>query len=352
MQIQGLNAGNGFGSFNIAGTDKEQRAGAERHGSGLTISAAEALKFHDNQNSLDQRKALAQKHAMRIVREAFKGDVNLDDTLNDLRDKVSSMRNEINEGKAEEAENNKKLAELQQEYGIDPSGEEHQKVEVLAKKMLAPKNAENDAALEKEMEGLTEYQRKALNLVAKNRADGQERLFKEYEMREIISGIRSINMDRLKSNPMGDAQDEAAEIMDAANRDAILSLAQDAKDNIDEKAEEEKEKAAEKAEEKKEEKKKDAARLEKEAAAEELADRIRDDSEFISDRGDRMIAKARQKRSEASTGELTEDAAAESLQSISMEEIQGTVTSEVTNVLNKLSLLSEDVKGIEVNQYR
>ena len=60
MQIQGLNAGNGFGSFNIAGTNKEQRAGAERHGSGLTISAADALKFHDNQNSLDQRKALAQ----------------------------------------------------------------------------------------------------------------------------------------------------------------------------------------------------------------------------------------------------------------------------------------------------
>ena len=201
MQIQGLNAGNGFGSFNIAGTDKEQRAGVERHGSGLTISAADALKFHDNQNSLEQRKALAQKQAMRIVKDAFKGDINLDDTLTELRDRVSSLRNEINEGKAEETENNKKIADLQQEYGIDPNGEEHQKVEVLAKKMMAPKNADNDAALEKEMEGLTEYQRKALNLVAKNRADGQERLFKEYEMREIISGIRSINMDRLKSNP-------------------------------------------------------------------------------------------------------------------------------------------------------
>ncbi len=35
-----------------------------------------------------------------------------------------------------------------------------------------------------------------------------------------------------------------------------------------------------------------------------------------------------------------------------VEEIQGAVTSEATNVLNKLSLLPEDVKGIEVNQYR
>ena len=352
MQIQGMNTGNGFGNFNIAGTENVQRAGTERHGSGLTISAADALKFHDNRNALDQRKAMAQKQAMRIVKDAFKGDINLDDTLTELRDRVSFLKKGINEKKAEEAENSKKLTELQKEYGIDPDGEEQMKVEALARKMMAPKSAENDAAIEKEMDGLTEYQRKAVNLVAKNKANEQERMFQEYEVREIISGIRSINMDRLKSNPMGDAQDEAAEIMDAANRDAILSLAQDAKDNIDEKAEEEKEKAAEKAEEKKEEKKKEAARLEKEAAAEELAERIRDDSEIVSDRGDRMIAKAKQKRSEASTGELTENAAADSLQGISMEEIQGAVTSEVTNVLNKLSLLSEDVKGIEVNQYR
>jgi len=352
MQIQGMNTGNGFGNFNIAGTENVQRVGAERHGSGLTISAADALKFHDNRNALDQRKAMAQKQAMRIVKDAFKGDINLDDTLTELRDRVSFLKKGINEKKAEEAENSKKLTELQKEYGIDPDGEEQMKVEALARKMMAPKSTENDAAIEKEMDGLTEYQRKAVNLVAKNKANEQERMFQEYEVREIISGIRSINMDRLKSNPMGDAQDEAAEIMDAANRDAILSLAQDAKDNIDEKAEEEKEKAAEKAEEKKEEKKKEAARLEKEAAAEELTERIRDDSEIVSDRGDRMLAKAKQKRSEASTGELTENAAADSLQGISMEEIQGAVTSEVTNVLNKLSLLSEDVKGIEVNQYR
>ena len=64
-----------------------------------------------------------------------------------------------------------------------------------------------------------------------------------------------------------------------------------------------------------------------------------------------MIAKAKQKRSEASTGELTENTAGESHQNISMEEIQGAVTSEVTNVLNKLSLLDEDVKGIDVDKY-
>ena len=64
-----------------------------------------------------------------------------------------------------------------------------------------------------------------------------------------------------------------------------------------------------------------------------------------------MIAKAKQKRSEASTGELTENTAGESLQNISMDEIQGAVTSEVTNVINKLSLLDEDVKGIDIDKY-
>ncbi len=351
MQIQGLNANSGFGSINIAGADKEQRAGAEKHGSALNISAANALKFHDGRNALDQRKSLAQKQAMRIVKDAFKGDMNLDSIITDLKDRVTALKDEISEKKAEAAENNKKVADLQKEYGIDPGSEEHKKVEELARKMMAPRDPENGESLEDEMEGLTEYQKKALNLVAKNKTNEQEWTRQEYEVMAIISGIRSIRMERLKSDPMNDAQDEAAEIMDAANRDAILSLAGDVKDKIEEKAEEDKEKAAEKAKEKKEEDRKEAAKLEKEAQIEELSEKIREDSEISASRGGRMIAKAKQKRSEASTGELTENTVGESIQNISMEEIQSAVTSEVTNVLNKLSLLDEDVKGIDVDKY-
>ncbi len=351
MQIQGLNTGSVFGKVNIEGSDTEQRAGAERHGSALNISAAKALKFHDGQNALDQRKALAQKQAMQIVKDAFKGDRNLDNIITDLKDKVTSLRDGISEKKADELENNKRIAELQEEYGIDPDGEEQKKVEELASKMMAPKNPEDGAAIEKEMEGLTEYQQKALNIVTKTKVDGRERLQMEQEMREIISGVREIKKERLKSDPMLEAQDEAEELMDAANKDAILSLAQDAKDTIDEKAEEEQEKAAEKAKEKKEEDRKEAAKLEKEAQIEELSEKIRENSENTDSRSDRMIAKAKQKRNEASTGELTENTAGESLQNISMDEIQGAVTSEVTNVLNKLSLLDEDVKGIDVDKY-
>ena len=351
MQIQGLNTGSVFGNVNIAGSDTETRAGAERHGSALNISASDALKFLNEQNALEQRKALAQKQAMRIVKDAFRGDVNLDNTITELKDRVTTLRGGISEKKAEEDENNKKLAALQEEYGIDPEGEEHIKVEVLARKMMAPKSPESDADIEKEMEGLTEYQRKALNLAAKTKADGIERLQQEYELREIISGVREIRMERLKTNPMGDAKEEAAEIMDAANRDAILSFAGDAKDKIDEKAEEEKEKAAERAEEEKEKDRKEAAKLEREAQIEELSEKIKENSEISLSRSDRMIAKAKQKRSEASTGELTENTAGRDLQNISMEEIQSAVTSEVTNVLNKLSLLNEDVKGIDVDKY-
>ncbi len=351
MQIKGLNTGSVFGNVNIAGSDEGQRAGAERHGSALNISESDALKFNDNRNALGQRKALAQKQAMRIVKDAFKGDVDLDNTITDLKDRVTTLRNGISEKKAEEAENSKKLAALQEEYGIDPEGEEHIKVEVLARKMMAPKSPEGNAEIEKEMEGLTEYQQKALNLAVKTKADGIERLQQEYELREIISGVREIRKERLKTNPMGDAKDEAAEIMDAANRDAILSLAGDAKDKIDEKAEEEKEKAAERAKEKKEKDRKEAAKLEREAQIEELSERIKENSEVSLSGSDRMIAKAKQKRSEASTGELTENTTGRDLQSIGMEEIQSAVTSEVTNVLNKLSLLDEDVKGIDVDKY-
>ena len=350
MQIQGLNTGSVFGNVNLAGTDIEQRAGAERHGSALSISASNALKFHDGQNVLNQRKALAQKQAMRIVKDAFKGESNLDSIINDLGDRVSSLRKGIGERKAEEAENNKRLAELQKEYGIDPDSDEQKKVESIAAKMLNPENAGNDDP-EDEIEGLTEYQQRAVSIVAKTRASEKERWMEEYEIREINSGIRSIKMNRLKSDPMREAQDQASEIMDAANRDAIISFAGDAKDKIDEKEEEEKEKAAERSKEKKEEDRKEAAKLEREAKIEELSERIQENSEITASRSGRMIAKAKQKRSEAVTGELTENTDGGSLQNISMEEIQGAVTSEVTNVLNKLSLLDEDIKGINVDEY-
>ena len=41
----------------------------------------------------------------------------------------------------------------------------------------------------------------------------------------------------------------------------------------------------------------------------------------------------------------------EGMDALKDKEIQGAVTSEVTNVLNKLSLLDEDVKGIDVDKY-
>lgn len=63
--------------------------------------------------------------------------------------------------------------------------------------------------------------------------------------------IVAIKLELLKSHPMTDAQKEAAEIMEAANKEVIGAIIQQAKDYIDEemeKNEEEAEKQAEKQE--------------------------------------------------------------------------------------------------------
>lgn len=118
-----------------------------------------------------------------------------------------------------------------------------------------------------------------------------------------------IEIDRLKSTPMLKAQDAAEEIMEAANDEILGMLMEEAKDHIDEeqeKREEEAEKIAEKKEEQEEQLDKSK---EKSEELEEVTDAIR---EAASDSAD--------------------------------------VQKELDDILEKLKLLKEDLKGAKVDQ--
>ena len=163
-------------------------------------------------------------------------------------------------------------------------------------------------------------------------------------MKATISGIRQIRLERLKSDPVGEAEKEAEELMDAANKEAVHGLFQEGKEHLDEVQEEQKEKAEKRAKEKKEEDLREAERLEKEALQEELIQDIRESS---GDSGSAEIkrAAASKKRSEGGLQELIGETAVNAAEISDMETLQSAVSSEVTNILNKLSLLPEDVKG-------
>lgn len=112
-----------------------------------------------------------------------------------------------------------------------------------------------------QQEALKEYQKQYDNI--KN------------EMKAEIAAIKATKLERLKSSPMLEAQKEAEKIMEAASDEIIGMLVEEAKDHIDEEKEEREEKAEEIAEKREEEEERIEKSKEKSEEAEMMAEMIR-----------------------------------------------------------------------------
>ena len=149
---------------------------------------------------------------------------------------------------------------------------------------------EEDRAAQKE--ALKEYQKQYDNI--KN------------DIMSEIAAIRGTKLERLKSSPMIKAQKEAGEIMEAAGDEIIGMLMQEAKDHIDEEKEEREEKA------------------------EEIAEKREEEEE--------RLDKSREKSEEA-----------EAITEMIRKSASNDMKKEIEELLDKLKLIEEDIKGAAVD---
>ena len=299
-----------------------------------------------NENSpLSQRQSLAKKQALKVVSDAFGGEKKLDAQMQGIKDEIKRLQDDINEKSADTRNNDAKLKELQEEYGIDSESAENKALDQLAFRMRSPDNQPSDEELSK----LSEYQQKALYYVAANQQNSLDIDHAKAMQMGNVQGYADMKSERAKSQDMLKAQDAAEDILEASNADTIAQLTQDAVDHVDEEQKEREEEARETAEKKKEEKKEEAKKLEKEAMQQEMIENIKENAAGVSQEADTKRAMARRERAEA------DSIGAENTQKIvisgdeSIEDTQNAVNSEITNILNKLSLLANDVKGSTVD---
>lgn len=337
---------------------------------------------------ITQRKQYAQQKALKMVGDAWDVDRKIDQNIQDIRDKLRQLEDEYVENLGYIAEGEAQKEQLRQQYNVAPDSQEQKDLELLQKKAdymrhpdevtlteeerarlkaidgrppetkeevellqrkadaekfgLSVEWTEEEEALLKEMEGvpLTEYQERCLKI------DGYQKI---YETRNDVikdqiaaynGSIRATRLERLKFREMEKAQKKAEEVMEAAGKEIIGMLMEEAKDHVDEEMEETKEEAEEKAEEeasqeeKIEERKEDTAELEQQIdeahreneASEELRreaeERSREDAVLL---GDIMEAGM-------GTGSLSD------------------VKFDVKNMLHKMKLLEEDLKGSIVDE--
>lgn len=286
-------------------------------------------------DSLAQKKEQAREQAMKIVSDAWAGEQKLDAELESRRTRVRELQSEIGACNKEIRWFEEEAVRLQEVYGVADDSKEQQDLELLAKEVEAGTSGKNISLTKKEREqiaeikaeGLTEYQARALELkeLAKGYEEQKIKLSEEIEVENAI--ISATKRERLKSNPMGDAKAQADAVMEAAGEE-IMSMALEAGMNhVDEKLEEQVEEAKERAEE--------------EEAKEEQLENIREYKEKS-----REVVEQSKEKQEKISEEIIETSAALT----DVENTQEQVQKELNEVMDKMKLLAEDIKGAKVDE--
>lgn len=270
------------------------------------------------------KKAQVRKKAMKIIGDAFAGESKIDDDMANRREKIRSLTGEIGDSAKAISDIEASRAALQDKFGVSSDSQEQKDLELLAKGVETGFSG-SDVRLTKEEEeqiakikaaGLTEYQQQSLALKKSEESYVNELADARNKIQTENAVIRQTKIERLKSNSMGAAFEQADAVMGAASDEIMGMLIAEGKDHIDEKQEEEKKTAEEAADKKKELEEKLQARKDEKKEQEELT---------------KDIVEAANKQAGGT------DSVVQAQQ-------------EIKDMMNKLKLVEDDVKGAAVDQ--
>lgn len=305
---------------NVQAPDKGSRASEKMN---KTIYAGNLLTEFPLRDRIQERKAQAQERAMKIVGDTWNGDRQVEGLLEESRERRRNLQSTYKEAQDRIAEIREESDALRDVYGVDADSEEQQHLDLLLKAQAANRpfsqveltEEESKRLYEYGLQGkeLTEYQQRQLDL---NGEIGEYQLV-AYKSKARIEKenavIRGIREEQRKVHPMADARKQAEEVLEAAREEIIGMVTEEAKDHIDQEQEEKKEEAEaikEKQEEqeavleKREEREKELEKLMEDMPVEEMAD---------------------------------------------LKNVQAQVQQKVQDIVSKMNLVAEDIKGAQVD---
>lgn len=259
---------------------RDERHGNIRSEKGRNSGNIYAGNLNKNFDPIAQKKKEARKQAMKIITDAWDGDRKIDSDMEERKSRIAQLRSDLKQARADSSDIKEMRAGLRESYGVAEDSQEEKDM--------------------KEEEAY--YEKQAYDIE------------KQIETENAI--IRGTKLERLKKDPMVKAGKQAEEVMDAASKEIIGMLMDEAKAHIDEEMEEKKEAAKEKAEKEKEQEEKLEAIKEKKKQQEELTEEIIESTEQMAE----------------------------------MSSTQSDVLQEVKDLVNKMKLLEEDIKGAAVDE--
>ena len=266
----------------------------------------------------------AKKKAMDIIGKAFANESKIDDDLNKRRWHIRELSDENALATKEIKEYEDMRLALRDRYGIDPDSQEEKDLRLLEKEIdsLRPDSkinlTEDDYKELKRIKeaGLSEYQERSLE-IRSYEGPAKETIYQnKLEIQTENAIITAVELERLKSHALLDAQKQAEDILDDASKEIMGMLADEAKEHIDDELEEKIEDSKEKAEEKKE--------------LEERIEKVRDDK------------KEREK--------ISEDILESVAEMIKTSSELNDAKQEIKDMMSKMKLIEEDIKGAAVDE--
>ncbi len=297
--------------------DKAQKDGSTPEKNKKTIFAGDLNGDFNLRDRIQQKKEEARKQAMKLVGDAWDNERAIDDDLNSRREHIKELEQQ-NEGiQAELKDIEKQQEDLKEIYGVADDSQEQKDLEILRKK-------KNGEALTQEETGRygeiassepTEYQKRQLDLDDLTR-NKQTQLQKNQQdiivENAIIRGTKQ-ELRGMKRSPMQEAAAQAEQIMDAASDEIVSMVMQDAKEHLDE----------------------------EQAEREEQAEAIKEKRE----EQEEILEKRREKKEELE--ELTESLPMDEM--LKLENAKTDIQQEVQNIVDKMKLVAEDIKGSMVD---
>ncbi len=346
MTVQVFGAGNHSSLVNQNENIQARRAARQNQGNKQQMQNG-SINMNELGGKMDpilSRRQRAQRKALKVIGDAWNVDRKIDNDIGNRRAHIQELHGTVEENMSILEQGDAHKEELRQTYGVSADSQEQKDLELLEKRRRSFKPDSKIELTEEEQERLaeldagelTEYQQRVLKLdsdmsIFESRIDAAQQ-----EIRSEYSAIREIQIERLKTHEMVDAQIEADEINAAASKEIIGMLVGEAQDHIDEEIEEKKEEAKDKAEEKEEQEEKiEEQRAEEELQQEQLE--IRQEESHIEEE-----TKSEQRKRAREQAEFIEEAQGSMV-------FTGSGTSDaqlaIKEMMQKMKLLEEDLKG-------
>lgn len=346
--------GNGQGIFTVNANQVQRRnmdGMAEEGNDKRSGSAIFAGDLNIGQDSILAKRQKAQREAMKMIRDVFADDMRMDAEQEEREKHIEKLKEENDKAKSSLKDVNGMRESLMEQYGITEDSQEQKDLELVRRVQSSDDPFAKDGLTEEEQKrydeimkrGLTEYQESSLML------DDVEK-----ELNDLISDnkrdiaieedtIWNTDMARLKKHPMKDAAKNAETLLEASRKEMIYDLYNESKEHIDEKTEEAKEEQKEKAEEKKEEEKEEAVREAKELEREIMLQKAQANTQ---EHIEEQTAKAKARGQVSLQNQINEDI----LENINEgADKSAEIEQKIKDLLDKMSLLQEDLKGAAVD---